>query len=180
LIDAGATPADCVLAALAGGAAPIRPAAVAALARLTPAGPVELPLALVRLPDAVAAATDVDPLWLAAVDRSRRDARAAVVASGREAALEAALHLAILSGTERLDPADDADDDAHVASGACLWLLTAAVASAMSGAVPDPFGPWARLVTGGWWPEGPSGGRLIVAALGPSLPGVGVRRGSGG
>jgi hypothetical protein len=170
-------PVEVLLAALAGGAPPVRSAAVAALARLTPAGPVELAPALVTLPDAVAAATDVDAVWLAAVDRSRHDARAAVVVSGRESALEAALHVAILSGTERLDPADDADADAHVASGACLWLLTGAVASAMSGAVPDPFAPWARLITGGWWPVGPSGGRLVVAALGSSLPRVGERRG---
>jgi hypothetical protein len=180
LTGAAPTPVGDVLAALANGAPPLRPEAVAALARLTPAGPVELPLALVTLSDAVAAATHVDPVWLAAVDRSRRHARAAVVASGREAALEAALHLAILSGTERLDPADDADDDAHVASGACLWLLTGAVASAMSGAVPDPFAPSARLICGGWWPVGPSGGRLVVAGLGSSLPGVGAGRGCAG
>ena len=53
---------------------------------------------------------------------------------------------------------------AHVASGARLWLLTGAVASALAAGDPDPFAPWARLVVGGWWPVGPSGGRLVVGA----------------
>jgi hypothetical protein len=71
----------------------------------------------------------------------------------------------MVEATERFDPAEDADVDAHVASGARLWLLTGAVASALSGGEPDPFGPWARLVRAGWWPVGPSDGRLVVSRV---------------
>jgi hypothetical protein len=81
--------------------------------------------------------------------------------------MEAALHVAMLLATERLDPVDDTDVDAHVASGARLWLLTGAVVSALAGVDPDPFAAWARLVTAGWWPVGPSGDRLVVSASGP-------------
>lgn len=148
------------------GSAPPPPAAaagdLAALATATPAGPVDLPLAVVPLHAGVRAAAGIEPRWLAEVDDRRSDARRALLAGGREAELEAALHVAVLVATERLDPADDADVDAHVASGAQLWLLTAAVASALAGARPDPFGPWAELVVAGLWPLGPSGGRLVV------------------
>ncbi|HTJ76197.1 MAG TPA: hypothetical protein VL337_12640 [Acidimicrobiales bacterium] len=137
---------------------------VAALARATPAGVVDLPLAIVDREGAVAAAARVDPAWLAAVDRQRAAGRQAVLAAGREGQLEAALHLGVLLATERFDPADDTDVDAHICSGARLWLLTGAVAAAMSGADPDPFAPWAQLVVTGWWPVGPSGGRLVVGA----------------
>lgn len=135
-----------------------------ALARATPAGAVDLPLAVVTLVEGVEAAQRVDRAWLEALDRRRAAARTAVVAAGRERELEAALHVAMLVATERLDPADDADVDAHVASGACLWLVTGAVASALAGTSPDPFRPWARLVAAGWWPVGPSGGRLVLSA----------------
>jgi hypothetical protein len=137
---------------------------VSALLRATPAGVVDLPVAIVDRPEAVAAAGEVDPDWLEAVDQKRAACRQVVVDAGREGQLEAALHLCVLLGTERFDPADDRDIAAHVASGARLWLLTGAVASALAGGDPDPFAPWARLVVGGWWPVGPSGGALVVGA----------------
>jgi hypothetical protein len=137
---------------------------VPALARATPAGAVDLPVAIVDREAAVAAAAQVDPAWLAAVDRRRAAGRQAVLAAGREGQLEAALHLGVLLATDRFDPDDNTDVGAHVCSGARLWLLTGAVAAALSGADPDPFAPWAQLVVGGWWPVGPSGGRLVVGA----------------
>jgi hypothetical protein len=137
--------------------------------RATPAGPVRLPVTEVPLREGVKAAEQVDRAWLAAVDHRRAEARRAVVAVGREAELEAALGAVMLAAVERLDPADDADVDAHVASGARLWLLTGAVASALAGPAPDPFEGWARLVLAGWWPVGPSGGRLVVSACEPRV-----------
>jgi len=135
---------------------------VEALARATPAGAGSLPLATVTLGAAVDAAARVDPDWLAEVDRRRARCRRIVVEAGREEALEAALHVAVLVATERFDPRHDGDVDEHVASGARLWLLAGAVASALAGADPDPFAGWAELVVAGWWPVGPSDGRLVV------------------
>jgi hypothetical protein len=129
------------------------------LAPQTPAGRVDLPLVCVDLVAGAEAAAGVDPSWLADVDRRRMAARAAVVAAGREDELEAALHVAMLVATGRLD----AGVDARVASGARLWLLAGAVASALAGA-PDPFHAWGRLVAAGWWPVGPSRGRLVMSA----------------
>ena len=145
------------LAAAGGG-----PVDVGRLAPATPAGPVDLPVDVVLLARGAAAAAAVDPSWLAAVDRRRAAGRHAVVAAGRGEELEAALHVALLLATERFDPADDADVDAHVASGARLWLLAGAVASALAGS--DAFAAWGRLVSAGWWPVGPVGGRLVVGA----------------
>jgi hypothetical protein len=132
------------------------------LARATPAGTVRLPLAVVPLGEGVEAAARIDPGWLAAVDRLRAATRRALTAAGRDAEMEAALHVALLVATERFDPADDFDVDAHVASGARLWLLAGAVVSALSGAEADPFWAWGRLVVAGWWPVGPSDGRLVL------------------
>lgn len=135
---------------------------VEALARATPAGSVPLPVVNLGLRAAVEEAGAVDAAWLADVDDKRSSIRRAVGTAGRDAELEAALHVAVLVATECLDPSDDGDVDAHVASGAQLWLLTGAVVSALSGAAPDPFEPWGRLVAAGWWPVGPSRGRLVV------------------
>ena len=135
---------------------------VEALARATPAGPIDLPLDTVTLPAAVEAAARVDPDWLAELDRRRTECRRAVVEAGRADALEAALHVAVVVATERFDPRDDGDVDEHVASGARLWLLAGAVVSALRGAHPDPFAAWGQLLTAGWWPVGPSDGRLVV------------------
>lgn len=152
--------------------------ALEALARATPAGPVDLPLAVVPFPAAAAAADIVDPSWLAAVDARRAAAKTALAGAGRQDVFEAALHVAMLVATERFDPSDDDDVDAHVASGARLWLLTAAIVSALASTstVADPFAAWGRLVAGGWWPVGPSGGRLVVSACGsvaaPMAPGA--------
>ena len=132
---------------------------VTALAPQTPAGMVELPLVCVDLAAGVEAAAGVDASWVAEVDRRRAAARAAVVGTGREDELEAALHVVLLVATERLD----AGVDARVASGARLWLLAGAVASALAGP-PDPFHAWGRLVAAGWWPIGPAGGRLVLSA----------------
>jgi hypothetical protein len=137
-------------------------AALAELAAATPAGLVSLPLAVVDLAAGVEAAGAVEPTWLAEVDRRRTQARDCLAADGRGDDLEAALHVALLVMSERFDPEDD-DTDAHVASGARLWLLAGAVASALGGKRPDPFAPWAELVAAGWWPIGPSAGRLVVA-----------------
>jgi hypothetical protein len=136
---------------------------VQGLAPSTPGGTVALPVDMVGLRAGVEAGSDVDRAWLAEVERRRDAARAALVAADRSEQLEAALNVTILLATERFDPADDADVDAHVASGARLWLLTGAVASALSGTEPDPFHAWARLVAAGWWPVGPCGGRLVVS-----------------
>lgn len=136
---------------------------IEALARETPVGWVDLPFAVVGLTDGAIAAADVDTAWLDAVDRKRTALRDSVVAAGRRAELEATLHEAMVGATEQFDPSDDADVDAHVASGARLWLLTGAIASAMSGADSDPFAAWGRLVIAGWWPVGPSGGRLVLS-----------------
>ncbi len=137
------------------------PADLGALARMTPAGPVDLPLVAVALRAGVEAAASVDPDWLSEVDCRRAAARQAAVAAGRGAALEAALHDALVAATG----AAGLDDDGRVASGARLWLLSGAIASALSGAEPDPFRAWATLLAAGWWPIGPSGGRLVVSTL---------------
>ena len=148
--------------------APAQPALdVDGLATMTPAGRIDLPVACVGLAEGVDAAARVDRHWLAAVDRRRTVARQVLAAAARDEQMEAALHIALLLATERLDPADDADVDAHVASGARLWLVAGAVVSALSGADPDPFWAWGRLVAAGWWPVGPSGGRLVLSAPGP-------------
>ena len=137
-----------------------------ALVRSTPAGLVSLPVVVLDLAAAVDAAGAVDGRWLAAVDRRRDALRRAVVAAGRDEEMEAAVHVAVLGATVWLDPADDTDVEAHVASGAQLWLLTGAVVSALAGVTPDPFEPWVRLLAAGWWPVGPSRGRLVVARRG--------------
>ena len=155
---------EALLGAVARG--PIGDVDVEALAPMTPAGAVRLPVQTVTLRVAVEAQADLDDAWLAEVGRRRDQGRHALVAAGRQAEMEAALNLAILMSTERFDPADDTDVDAHAASGARLWLLTGAVVSALAGTAPDPFAPWARLVAAGWWPVGPSGGRLVVADAG--------------
>lgn len=133
---------------------------VAALARATPAGPVDLPVAEVGFDEAEEAAGRVDPGWLAAVDGVRAAVRAEAVAGGREPELEAALHLALLVAGEHGTAGD------RVASGARLWLAAGAAASALAGRDPDPFAPWARLLAAGRWPVGPSGGRLVVGGPG--------------
>ena len=76
----------------------------------------------------------VAPVGVEALDRQRTAWRDEVVAAGRAEDLEAALHVAMLVATERLDPADDTDVDAHAASGAQLWSLTGAVVAALAGA----------------------------------------------
>lgn len=156
-----------LLGALAGGHLQLGDADIAALARASPAGAIDLPVAIVDLRAAARAAGGVDPAWLKEVEDQRQAARQALVDGGRVEELEAAVHVAVLLATERLDPADDTDVEAHVASGARLWLVTAAVASALSGIEPDAFGPWAWLVAAGFWPVGPSGGRLIVGDARP-------------
>lgn len=139
-------------------------ASVAALASATPAGPVDLPLAVVSLAEGVERSTEVDADWFEEVDRRRSAPRPELLAAGRGTELEAALHVTMLLATEALDPADDTDVEAHVASGAQLWLLAGAVTWALAGTGPNPFGPWSELVASGLWPVGPSGGRLVVSA----------------
>jgi hypothetical protein len=138
--------------------------AVASLASTTPAGPVELPVVEVPLGQGVERSAAVDQAWFDEVDRRRSAPRASLVAAGRGPQLEAALHVTMLLATEALDPADDTDVGAHVASGAQLWLLGGAVAWALADAGANPFGPWSELVAAGMWPIGPSGGQLVVSA----------------
>lgn len=143
------------VAALLDGAGPLD---VDALARRTPAGAVDLPLQRVDLTAGVEAAAGVDRAWLDVVDRRRAQVRQQVVDAGRSDELEAALHVALLLRSA----GSDATEPARVASGARLWLLAGAVASALAGG-PDPFGPWGHLVAAGWWPIGPTGGRLVLS-----------------
>ncbi|MFP5375490.1 MAG: hypothetical protein ACLGIO_01735 [Acidimicrobiia bacterium] len=139
---------------------------VAALARRTPAGALDLPVDVAGAAEAARAAGRVDRAWLARVEEVRDGLRRRALAAGRGPELEAAVHVAVLLATEWLDPPDDADVDGHVASGALLWLVAGAVAAAVAGAEPDPFEAWTALVAAGWWPVGPSDGRLVVAAAG--------------
>lgn len=145
---------------VAGAAPPPAGPAVAELALSTPAGRVGLPVAVVDLAAAVRAAGAVDREWGAAVDACHRAPRAPLVADGREVELEAALHLAMLLGTEAAAAGDEA---ARVASGARLWLLGGAVAWALVDDPGDPFAAWGDLVSYGLWPVGPAGGRLVVS-----------------
>jgi hypothetical protein len=130
------------------------------LARRTPAGTVDLPIAVAGLADAVGVADEVDPAWIAVVDERRSASRAGLVAGGRGVELEAALNLAMLLGTDGVD-GDRRALEARVASGARLWLLGGAVAWALAGG-DDPFGAWAELVSFGFWPVGPVRGRLVL------------------
>lgn len=134
------------------------------LAGQTPAGQLHLPVSVLALPDAVEAAASVDPAWLAVVEDRRSAPRRALLEAGRAHELEAALHVTMLLGAEQLDPDDEADVDAHVASGAMLWILGGAVAGALTATGDTPFAPWAALVAHRRWPVGPSGGRLVLSA----------------
>ena len=133
---------------------------VAALARATPAGWVELPVAMVDLAEGVEATAGLDPAWLAAVEDQRAQPRRPLVDAGRGSHLDAALNVAMLLGVDRLAPPEGLGD--RMASGAQLWLLGAAVAWALTGTDAHPFGAWARMVVGGYWPIGPCEGRLVV------------------
>jgi len=144
---------------------PVPEGGVEALARATPLGPLDGPVDVLALSDAVEAAGSIDATWLDGLDERRRAPRSALVEGGRSIELQAALHVVMLLATAQLDPAIDDDVDAHVASGAQLWLLGAAVAWCLAaGPGRDPFAAWAELVVRGWWPVGPCQGRLVVAA----------------
>ncbi len=132
------------------------------LATQTPAGPLDLPVSMVASSDALEAAANVDLAWLAAVERRRSQPRRALVEAGRDHQLEAALHVTMLLGAEQLDPDDDDDVGAHVASGAMLWILGGAIAWALTGGERTPFTAWAALVAHRLWPVGPSRGRLVL------------------
>jgi len=134
------------------------------LAKQTPTGTLHLPVSMLALPDAVEAAASLDSKWLAAVEARRSYARHALLEAGRGQQLEAALHVAMLLGAEALDPHDDTDVGAHVASGAMLWILGGAVAWALTATQPTPFASWASLVVHRRWPVGPSRGRLVLSA----------------
>jgi hypothetical protein len=118
-------------------------------------------------------AASVDGGWLARMEDVRHDARRRLVAAGREADLEAALHVAVLVVTASTQPhAGDreATPAEVVRSGGILWLLGGAVAWALARAGPegaltaDPFEPWAELLASGLWPVGPAGDRLVVGS----------------
>ncbi|HEX2041482.1 MAG TPA: hypothetical protein VHF24_02490, partial [Acidimicrobiales bacterium] len=140
----------------------LEPAAlpVAELARRTPAGTVNLPLAVVGAGTAAHVADQVDRSWMAAVERRRSAPRSRLAAAGRGLELEAALNLAMLVGTGPVED-DGLQLEARVFSGARLWLLGGAVAWALAGGE-DPFSSWAELVSFGLWPVGPVGDRLVL------------------
>lgn len=134
------------------------------LAATTPAGTIDLTVAVVDLADALKASAAVDRTWLAAVERERERPRPLLVAQGRAGELEAAVHAAMLLGTRHFAPQSD-DVAERVASGALLWLLGGVVAWALASPGRNPFDPWAELVVRGWWPLGPADGRLALARL---------------
>ncbi|WP_336215594.1 hypothetical protein [Nonomuraea sp. LPB2021202275-12-8] len=120
-----------------------------------------------QVEDVPAALLDrVDPGWLAWLESRRSEARARLVADGREDRLELAEHVAMLVATPRLEPAEPGDGDALAMSGAILWLLGTLVATSLADDRDDAL---ADLVGHGWWPVGPVDGALLVAPLG--LPG---------
>lgn len=133
-----------------------------ALAAATPAGPVDLPVAVVAVDEGVEAAKVVDRGWLAEVGRQRERPRRGLEEAGRAEDLEAALHVAMLLATERF-ARPDSPAAARTAAGGRLWLLGGAVAWALTGVGEDPFVSWGTLVTAGWWPIGPARDRLIVS-----------------
>lgn len=161
---------EAVLAAVVARPADVDPARRAVLAAATPAGPVDLPVEVVPLALAPAASAGVDRGWLAAVDRRRDEARALLVGRGRAGHLEAAAHAAALLGTEHLAPGGGGEAG-QAASGALLWLLGGVVAWALAAPGSSPFDAWGELVVRGWWPLGPTGGRLAVARLDPAVRG---------
>ncbi|MGH9177195.1 MAG: hypothetical protein ACRD0N_01385 [Acidimicrobiales bacterium] len=166
-LGAGGDRVEHLLAALAGGRLRVSGAELEALARATPAGGIVLPLAVVGLATAAGASARIEPSFLAEVEQQRADLRQAVVAQGREPDLEAALHVTMLLATERLAPVGPTGADGLVGSGARLWLLTAAVVSALAGWAPDPFAAWGWLIAAGYWPVGPSDGYLVVGDARP-------------
>ena len=139
--------------------APPAGAALAPLARATPAGPVDLPVAVVEADAGAAAAGAVDRDWMGVVEARREVPRSALEARGRAPDLEAALNLAMLVGVGTQGLAGEAS---RVASGARLWLLGGAVAWALLDEPDDPFAAWGDLVSCGLWPVGPVDGRLVV------------------
>lgn len=141
------------------------------LARDTPGGPVDLPIAMVPRETAAELATLLEPGWVDAVDLRRSAPRRALVEAGRGPELEAALHAAMLLAVERL-PASENGSDLRAASGLQLWLLGGMVTAALAAVDPDPFGPWAELLGFGLWPIGPAAGRLVVGdpTFPPTLP----------
>ncbi|HEX2193074.1 MAG TPA: hypothetical protein VHH09_07745 [Acidimicrobiales bacterium] len=140
---------------------------VAALARATPAGRVDLPVVVVEPAEAVTATAAVDRSWMDVVDARRSTPRQALVAQGRGSELEAALNLAVLLATRDVE----GGEAARMASGARLWLLGGAVAWALLDPPEDPFAAWAELVSYGLWPVGPSQGRLVICSeLAVDLP----------
>jgi hypothetical protein len=157
----GGTRVERLLDRLAAPPAPPAGRALAALARATPAGPLDLAVAVVDLGGGVAAAGAVDRAWMGLLEARRQTPRAALEAHGRSHELEAALNLAMLLGTEGVLVGDD-DEAARVASGARLWLLAGAVAWALLDDADDPFAAWGELVSYGLWPVGPVDGRLVV------------------
>jgi len=167
--DGGAAVEDLLWRLLSGPAA-LHGGELERLARCTPAGPLTLPVSVVSLGEGVEAAGSVDGPWLAGVDARRGEARRLLQQSGRERGLEAALRVTMLLATDRL-PSGGTPSEVRVASGAQLWLLAGAVAWAMAGSGDNPFGPWAALVSAGYWPIGPVGRDLVVSAAGPVAAG---------
>lgn len=158
VLGPGGARVEQVLDRLSTAARPPDGLAVAALARATPAGPVDLPVVVVGLAAAVQEAAAVDRAWLGLVEARRAAPRAVLVARGRELELEAALNLTMLVGTEDVA----AGEAARVASGGRLWLLGGAVAWALLDEPDDPFAPWAELLSYGLWPVGPVDDRLLL------------------
>lgn len=153
-----------VLGAIVSPPPELEPRRLHVLAAATPAGPIDLPVVLVDLPRALEASTAVDRAWLAAVEHERHAARPLLLTQDRAGHLEAAVHAAMLLGTDHLAPPAD-DTAGRVASGALLWLLGGVVAWALAAPEANPFDAWGELIVRGWWPIGPSGGRLAMTRL---------------
>lgn len=146
------------------------PAELAALAAASPAGPVNLPLAVVGLAAGAAASGLVDRSWMSGSELQWSDARRRLASQDRTVQMDAAVHVATLLVIERWRPLGD-EVDIRVATGALLWLLTGAVAWALASApgdAVDPFASWSRLLAAGFWPVGPSGEHLVVCDWRPA------------
>lgn len=134
---------------------------IPALARTTPLGVVDLPVVVVPAGEALDESLALPAGWLHALEFRRQQAWRALTCGGRRVELEAVLNVAVLLLADRTS-ADDPPDE-RMASGARMWLLGPALASALANQVHDPFAAWGELVAHGLLPVGPLGGRLVVA-----------------
>jgi hypothetical protein len=162
VLGRGGRTVERLIDALAGRARQPLTADLAVLAASTPGGHVDLPLALVDPAEGARAAAGVDPLWLARLAAGRSAARGLLVSTGRSDELEAALHVALLVA-DGLQGHGEHDMAGRVVAGQRFWVLSGAIAWALTGRTRHPFRAWTSLLAGGFWPVGPSHGRLVVS-----------------